>query len=156
MTWMQLESIMLSEISQRKTKTIWFHSYVDFKKQNKWAKGKKRERERERQTKKWTLNYREQTDGYQRGCGWRNGWNRWWRLRNAFVMSTRCCMEGLNHYTAHLKLISHCMLTNWNLSRLHTQHGVQPGAGTQDPEIKTWAKIKSWMPNRLSHPGAPT
>ena len=46
MTWMQLESIMLSEISQRKTKTIWFHSYVDFKKQNKWAKGKKRERER--------------------------------------------------------------------------------------------------------------
>ena len=32
---------------------------------------KEREREREGQTKKETLNHREQTDGYQRGCG---GW----------------------------------------------------------------------------------
>ena len=40
------------------------------------SKGKKREREerqRERQTKKQTLNYTEQTDGYQRGHGWRDG-----------------------------------------------------------------------------------
>ena len=32
-TWMELEDIMLSEISQRKTNIIWFHSYVEFKKQ---------------------------------------------------------------------------------------------------------------------------
>ena len=32
-TWMELEGIMLSEISQRKT-NIWLHSYEDFKKQN--------------------------------------------------------------------------------------------------------------------------
>ena len=36
-TWMELEGIMLSEISQRKTKIIWLHSYVDFKRQNRWA-----------------------------------------------------------------------------------------------------------------------
>jgi len=30
-TWMDLEGIMLSEISQRKTNTIWFHSCVGFK-----------------------------------------------------------------------------------------------------------------------------
>ena len=30
------------------------------------SKGEKRERERDRQTKKVALNYREQTDGYQR------------------------------------------------------------------------------------------
>ena len=34
-TWMEVECIMLSKISQRKTNTIRFHSYVEFKKQNK-------------------------------------------------------------------------------------------------------------------------
>ena len=29
-TWMELEGIRLSEISQRKTKIIWLHSYEDF------------------------------------------------------------------------------------------------------------------------------
>ena len=33
-TWMELEGIMLSEISQRKTKIIGCHSYKDFKRQN--------------------------------------------------------------------------------------------------------------------------
>ena len=33
-TWMELEGIMLSEISQRKTKIIRLHSYEDFKRQN--------------------------------------------------------------------------------------------------------------------------
>ena len=33
MTWTKLECIILSKISQRKTKTIWIHSYVEFKKQ---------------------------------------------------------------------------------------------------------------------------
>ena len=31
------------------------------------------EGESERQTKEQTLNFRKQTDGYQRGCGWRDG-----------------------------------------------------------------------------------
>ena len=39
-TWMELEGIMLSEISQRKTKIIWLHSYEDFKTQNRWTWGK--------------------------------------------------------------------------------------------------------------------
>ena len=43
MTWMGLESFMLSKISQRKTNTIWFHSYVEFKKQKKMSKEEKKE-----------------------------------------------------------------------------------------------------------------
>ena len=30
-TWMDLEGIMLSEMSQRKTKTVWFHLYTESK-----------------------------------------------------------------------------------------------------------------------------
>ena len=44
-TWMELESIMLSEISQRKINTIWLHSYVKFKIQNKQAKEKETDKE---------------------------------------------------------------------------------------------------------------
>ena len=33
MTWMEVECITLSEISQRKTNTIWFYSYVKINKQ---------------------------------------------------------------------------------------------------------------------------
>ena len=37
--WMDLEGVMLSEISLGKTNTIWCHSHVEFKKQNKqWKK----------------------------------------------------------------------------------------------------------------------
>jgi len=49
-TWMDLEGVMLSEISQRKISTISFHSYIKFKKQN------KQRREQKRKNKKWTLN----------------------------------------------------------------------------------------------------
>ena len=35
--WMELEGIILSEISQRKTKIIWLHTYEDFKRQNRWT-----------------------------------------------------------------------------------------------------------------------
>ena len=52
-TGMDLEDVILSKISQRKTDTIHFHSYVGFKKQSKPTKNKKR------QTKEQTLNYRE-------------------------------------------------------------------------------------------------
>ena len=39
MIWIDLESIVLSEISQRKTNTVWFHNYVESKKPNsqKWV-----------------------------------------------------------------------------------------------------------------------
>ena len=36
-TWMDLEGIVLSEINQRKTNTIWFHLYVKSKEQYKQA-----------------------------------------------------------------------------------------------------------------------
>ena len=41
-TWMELDGIMLSEISQRKTDTICFHSYVDLEKLNRrpWGRGR--------------------------------------------------------------------------------------------------------------------
>ena len=39
-TWMELEGIMLSEISQRKTNIIWLHSYEEFKIQNRWTQRK--------------------------------------------------------------------------------------------------------------------
>ena len=50
MTWMELESLLLSKISQRKTNTIRFYSDVEFNKQNIRAKGKKREREVNQET----------------------------------------------------------------------------------------------------------
>ena len=34
-TWMDLDNIMLSEISQRKTNTVWYHLYVEAEKSNK-------------------------------------------------------------------------------------------------------------------------
>ena len=34
---MDLEGTMLSERSQTKTNTVWFHLYVDSRKQNKWT-----------------------------------------------------------------------------------------------------------------------
>ena len=36
-TWMELEGIMLSEMSQRKTKIMWFHSYEYFQRQKRWT-----------------------------------------------------------------------------------------------------------------------
>ena len=40
--WTELEGIMLSDISQRKTDIIYFHSYVEFEKLNRktWGKGR--------------------------------------------------------------------------------------------------------------------
>ena len=32
-TWMDLEGIILNEVSQTKTNSIWFHSYMEYKKQ---------------------------------------------------------------------------------------------------------------------------
>ena len=38
--WRELGSIMLSLMSQRKTNTIWFHSYIEFKKQTDEHRGR--------------------------------------------------------------------------------------------------------------------
>ena len=56
-TWMELQGIMLSEISQIKTNTMWFHLYTESKRQNKWINRK-------------SYRHREQTGGCQRGRGW--------------------------------------------------------------------------------------
>ena len=41
------------------------------------------------------------------------------------------------------------------LSRLYAQHGLQHGAWSHNPEIMTWAEIKSRMLSQLSYPAAP-
>ena len=42
-TWMDLEGIMLSEISQRKTNTVWYHLHVESKEYNKLVNITKKE-----------------------------------------------------------------------------------------------------------------
>ena len=42
-----------------------------------------------------------------------------------------------------------------SLEKLPTEHRVQRGAQSQDPEIMTWAEIKCQLLNQLSHPGNP-
>ena len=65
MTGMEQEGIKLSKISQsEKDKYHMLLLICGIKKQNQWKK---------RQTKKQTLNYREQTYGYQRGGEWGMG-----------------------------------------------------------------------------------
>ena len=64
-----LECIMLSEINQRKTNTIWFHSYVESKNTN---------ITRQKQTNR----YREQKVSCQKRGGWGRRVNRWGRLRD--------------------------------------------------------------------------
>ena len=58
-TWMDLEGIMLSEIRERQMLYDFTHMWNLRNKTNR----------KKIQTKKQTLNYREQTDGYQRGGG---------------------------------------------------------------------------------------
>ena len=41
------------------------------------------------------------------------------------------------------------------LSRLHAQHRAWCRAWSHDPDVMTWAEIKSWTLNQLSHPSAP-
>ena len=57
-TWMYLEIIILSEVSQKKTNTIWYHLHVESKIQHKWAYLQSRNR---------LTDIREQTCGYREG-----------------------------------------------------------------------------------------
>ena len=43
---------------------------------------------------------------------------------------------------------------NFFLSQLHAQHGAQHGSWTHDPEINTWAEVKSQMLKWQGHPSA--
>ena len=54
-TWMDLQGIMLSEISQRKTNTVWYHWHVKYKKYNRLVIITEKEK---------THRYREQISGY--------------------------------------------------------------------------------------------
>ena len=54
---MDLEGIMLSEISQRKTNAVWYQLYVESKKTQQTSEYNKKE----------THRYREQASGYQWG-----------------------------------------------------------------------------------------
>ena len=56
-TWMDLEGIRLNEINQKRISTIWFHLYVESKKQNKTNNTKQRQ-------SYWP---KKQTDGCHRG-----------------------------------------------------------------------------------------
>ena len=57
-TWTDLESTVLSEVSQRKKTTVWSHLHVEFKKQATKKKKKKTSKQADR--------YRQQTGGCQR------------------------------------------------------------------------------------------
>ena len=53
--WMELEGIMLSEISQRKTDIICFHSYVELEKLNRrpWGRGRGKNKKLQRGRGGW-------------------------------------------------------------------------------------------------------
>ena len=57
-TWMELETLILSEISQKKTNTIWYHLYLVSNIQHKWTFPQKR--------KSWTW----RIDLWLPGSGW--------------------------------------------------------------------------------------
>ena len=69
----ELECTMLSKISQRKTNTIWFHSYVEFKKQKK-NEYKEKEREREREANQETDSWLQRTNWGLPEGRWEGAW----------------------------------------------------------------------------------
>ena len=115
-TCIDLEGLLLSKISQRKTNTIQFHSYVEFKKQNKQAKGKKGREVGKSRNKLLTIESKVMVT--RREVGEEDGWNTEWILRSALVMMcTGWCMEVLGYCVVYLNLILHSILTNWNLNK---------------------------------------
>ena len=99
---MELENIMLSE----RIPLMWNLRH---------KANQKRGKNRERQPRN-RLNHKGQTDGYQGGGGWEDGWTIWWGLSSArAVMSTGCYMEVLNHYCAPETSIT--LYVNWNLNK---------------------------------------
>ena len=78
-TWMNLEIIILSEISQSKTNTIWYHLYVESKKITQVSFFTQQ---------KQTHRYRKQTYGYQRGKIGEGGRKDKWRVWDEQIHST--------------------------------------------------------------------
>ena len=68
-TWMELDSIILSEISQSE-KDKYHMIHVEFMWNLRNKTNEQRKKKRERQTKKQILHHGEKTDGYQRRGGW--------------------------------------------------------------------------------------
>ena len=64
-----------------------------------------------------------------------------------------CACSSRKNVSFHC--ISHQYIFFLFLSRVRVQREAQCGAGTHDPEIKTWAEIKSQTLNWLSQPGVP-
>ena len=64
-TWVDLEGIMLNEKSQIKTKTVWYHLYVEPKKQNRLVNITKK-----KQTHKYRVG-RGKREGQDRGRGFK-------------------------------------------------------------------------------------
>ena len=74
---------MLSEISKRKTNTVWYHLYVESKKYNKLVNKTK---------KKQTHTYREQISGYQWGEGRGEGQYRGERKKGLLCDYMKLCV----------------------------------------------------------------
>ena len=86
-TWMELENIMLNDISQKKLRTTWFHSYVGYKTE--------------------THRHRHQFGGYQREGGRSmegyRGTNIWgWKMVWLWVEGAQSNMQIMYHRNAHL------------------------------------------------------
>ena len=80
-TWMDLESIVLSEISQRKANTTWFHLHVESKQQSKWINKPKAEIDAKIQKTNWWLQ------------GW--GWAKWVKESGRYRLPI---MEWVSHW----------------------------------------------------------
>ena len=77
----------------KRERQIWFHLYMEFKKQRKWTNITKQ---------KQSHRHREQTGGYQRGGGWGDEGNRWGRLRGTnfhlqdkWITGMKCTVWGI-------------------------------------------------------------
>ena len=83
MTWLELDGIMLSEISQpEKDNTTWFHSHAEFKKKKKTAEhrgreGKIKNENGEGDKSQVMLNSRKQKRAWVAGGRWVKGWGNW-------------------------------------------------------------------------------
>ena len=72
-------------------------------------------------------------------------------VRSCAFLVLKTCLFILERQWVHVRLGEKGRGGGRGRSRLPTGRGAWSGAH----EIMTWAQIKSWMLNRLSHPGAP-
>ena len=99
-TQMNLEGIMLSEISKTKTDTIWSHLYVGCKKQNKWKNNSQIQK-----TDLWL----------SEGCGdWRVGkmgeegqdvQTSSYKINKSWECNVQCGNCSPKHYSAYFKIV---------------------------------------------------